>query len=464
MQNATHANQKRIACERCRKQKLRCSRPSVTGSSCTRCEELGLECQLGTQRRVGRPTKKDIARKSTAMARVSPQPAMPPSSVTDLVHLQQNSSGGGNPGIPAQPIYIDPILFPAINHNTPSLDSLDWTLPEDPSFLLGPTEDTIPLESPIGNTCCGRPEVCDAINQPEPESPPLTESTIIHVTTNVHFTTLSRLNMELHGLWETMSMQPGNGSLEGFVCGCNFAGTNHLRPYQSLMKISQDYLLTIKALHKSLGTRADGISPRPCDWRDHGHRLPLPQPSEEVEEEAPSLTSKSSTSGSSSSSCTANSPPEGAESDSGPDHVVPDSPTALLVISCFCQIVEHLEIFFKISQARLLDPTTPLISPANATFAGVRVTEFPLQGALFGEMLRCNFAQIIVVLGLPTKPWWSGKTIWTGLLADDKYRELLNNELGSVENGWTTRPTQIIRTIENCEKLLNDVMMSGCTA
>jgi hypothetical protein len=143
--------------------------------------------------------------------------------------------------------------------------------------------------------------------------------------------------------------------------------------------------------------------------------------------------------------------------------VILDSPTALLIISCFSQIVQHLEIFYSISQSRLLDPTAPLVPPAaNASFAGIPIVEFLPQGALFSEVLRNNLAQIIIILGLPTEPWWSGKTVWTGLLAEQRFRDLLNHELGSVENGWTTRPSSVIMVMDKTKKLLTDAMMSGC--
>ncbi|KAJ3949884.1 uncharacterized protein N0V96_001017 [Colletotrichum fioriniae] len=56
---ATHPNQKRSACERCRRQKLRCSRQDDENETrCTRCAERGLDCIAGHQRRIGRPSRR----------------------------------------------------------------------------------------------------------------------------------------------------------------------------------------------------------------------------------------------------------------------------------------------------------------------------------------------------------------------------------------------------------------------
>jgi hypothetical protein len=109
-----------------------------------------------------------------------------------------------------------------------------------------------------------------------------------------------------------------------------------------------------------------------------------------------------------------------------------------------------------------LDPDASLIPPAIASFAGVPVVEFITQGAIFAEMMRGNFGQMMLVLGLPTDSWWMGKTVWTGLLKEQRYRDLLNSELGAVENGWTTRPQKLMKTIKDCQGLIDECMMSGC--
>ncbi|GJC83793.1 fusaric acid cluster transcription factor FUB10 [Colletotrichum liriopes] len=55
MTSTAHPNQRRSACERCRRQKLRCSRQDTDENRCSRCAKLGVECVAGQQRRIGRP-------------------------------------------------------------------------------------------------------------------------------------------------------------------------------------------------------------------------------------------------------------------------------------------------------------------------------------------------------------------------------------------------------------------------
>ncbi|KAF0325282.1 hypothetical protein GQ607_007609 [Colletotrichum asianum] len=55
---ARHPNQKRSACERCRRQKLRCSRQDTEEEArCSRCARLGFPCVAGQRRRIGRPLR-----------------------------------------------------------------------------------------------------------------------------------------------------------------------------------------------------------------------------------------------------------------------------------------------------------------------------------------------------------------------------------------------------------------------
>ncbi|CAH0055218.1 unnamed protein product [Clonostachys solani] len=435
-----HPTQVRSACERCRKQKLRCTRPAALSAKCTRCQNLGLDCQLGPQRKVGRPSKRDSAGKTKSII---------------------DEAEKGSPGLqhnvatpPSPSVAIDPqILDQQANQTAPTpidMESMDWMLPEVSDFLLESVEEVVvPSLSPGEAASIFQPQTAGA--------PPMDiQTAVIHLTKKDHFASLSRINMELHGLWETMRTQPASGTLEGFLCDCNLVEGNALKPYQSLMKVLQDYLVTIKALHKILGTKQDFVKPRPPVWMPRACLILSSH--NPMGEASPSCSSSSSTGDSSTSGS-----PQQTQRFPEADRVILDSPTALLLISCFSQIVQHLEIFYSISQSRLLDPTAPLVPPAdNASFAGVPIVEFLPQGALFSEVLRNNLAQIILILGLPTEPWWSGKTVWTGLLSEQRFRDLLNHELGSVENGWTTRPSSVIMVMDKTKKLLTDAMMSGC--
>lgn len=50
----THPSQRRLSCQRCRQQKIKCQRQSA-GVSCVRCAHMRVECRNGIQGRIGRP-------------------------------------------------------------------------------------------------------------------------------------------------------------------------------------------------------------------------------------------------------------------------------------------------------------------------------------------------------------------------------------------------------------------------
>ncbi|KAL9043623.1 MAG: hypothetical protein Q9214_003196, partial [Letrouitia sp. 1 TL-2023] len=65
----------RSACERCRGQKLRCTRNHSSQASCNRCERAGAQCIVGPALRIGRPTRLDPSSSSQGP---NPQPPPPP--------------------------------------------------------------------------------------------------------------------------------------------------------------------------------------------------------------------------------------------------------------------------------------------------------------------------------------------------------------------------------------------------
>ncbi|CAG9996985.1 unnamed protein product [Clonostachys byssicola] len=421
-----HPTQVRSACEHCRKQKLRCTRPSALADICTRCQHLGLYCQLGPSRKVGRPSKRDLAAGKKKGPAVGNADAITSRPSPSLVHLAR---GAATPEL----IFDPHLLGQGPSQPTPvDVGSIDWMVPEMSDYLLNSVHQTVLPSLPIR----GGPSAFHYENMPQRYPPSDVPPQIIHLIRREHFNTLSRINVELHTLWETMKNHPANGTFESFLGDCSLDDGTILKPYQSLMTLLQDYLITIKAIHKALGTRQDTVKSRAAAWK----RACLILQS--------------------------NSPDDGSPQDQPPtpvaDRVLLDSPSALLIISCFSQIVQHLEIFLSITQSRLLDPRAPFIAPANASFAGVPVFEYLTQGALFAEVLWNSFAQMVLVLGLPTSPWWSGNSVWTGLLAEDRFRDLLNHELGCVEDKWTTRPTNIMLMLNSIRQHITDSLLSGC--
>lgn len=54
-----HPSQRRFACEACKKGKAKCQRLRQNDIKCSRCTMLGVECQAGSQKKVGRPRRSE---------------------------------------------------------------------------------------------------------------------------------------------------------------------------------------------------------------------------------------------------------------------------------------------------------------------------------------------------------------------------------------------------------------------
>ncbi len=304
---------------------------------------------------------------------------------------------------------------------------MDWILPENPGFRLGSDgEHNVPQPSAS-----------------ESPSRPMESCGIVRITSDSHFSSLSRINKELHAISERMSRQTRQGTLDSFVVDTveHNGATVSLKPYQYLMKVSQDYLQVIKSLHRSLDTNS---------------RIGPMAHSDSVDQSCFALTIHPSLA-----STTNGSNHDATQSDPSSEQLILDSSTALLVISCFSQLLRHLEAFFAISQARLRNPFDRPIASVDESFAGVSIVDFLTQCVMFFELIRNVFGQTIVILGLPTGTWWCGKTMWAGLLTEQRYRDMLNQELGAVENGWSTRPSKFMETVDACRTAITDASMSG---
>ncbi|KAF4977546.1 hypothetical protein FZEAL_5917 [Fusarium zealandicum] len=394
MHSSPHPNQVRSACERCRRQKLRCSRPVGASASCARCTRLGLACQPGLQRRVGRPPRKDL------VLRKSPEAAM----------------GTNGP----------------------------CRSPEDTLFLQGLLDDPIPgVDWDLGAFCFDAPQTLpfpmDAWPAVRELDPSDVEQQIVRPG-NVHFQTLSRLNVETHKSLEYLSRMETKMRWKSFICNENNM-INGYKNLQMVMRSTQEFLAVVKALHRQLGTRVV------CRKEHHS---PLDSMTLVLDPSLSGIESSSST-GSPSSRTTSPSPPP-----------VFDSPTIFLVISCYTQIVKHLELAIKLIYDSATDATQDVLSPGPIELAGVALIEASTQFILFCEVVYHVLGQINLVLGLPSS--WSGRSAWTGLLACQRYRDMVNVELGSVQGLWTVRPSRLLDMTRATKEVFVELSMTGFDA
>ncbi|KAH7133367.1 hypothetical protein B0J13DRAFT_562211 [Dactylonectria estremocensis] len=381
-----HPNQVRSACQRCRGQKLRCVRLSAptassssSSSSCARCSRLGLSCEPGPQRRIGRPARRDAA----------------------LV-----KASGPGPSVDDMP-FLDSLLDDAAPGG-------DWAVVFDTQFGLGGPE-TIPLEP--------WPRIQDM------ELPPVLEPSCQVVTPSIgHFEALSRLNVDIRKGLEHVERYKVQPTFSFFICATH-DGMDGYKNAQMLMTHAQQFLGIVKALHRQLGTRITSTQAN----------CPSPDPFKLALD--PSVIGP------------------GTPSSPGELSATHDTPTLLLVISCYVQLIKHIETALKIVYDSVSNPVEEYVVGAPMSYADVPVINVSTQFILFCELITHVIAQVNLVLGLPSP--WSGRSAWTGLLRHQRYRNLLNAELGSVEGAWTTRPARLLEKTKKCKEIFVELSMLG---
>ncbi|KAF0638175.1 hypothetical protein FPSE5266_10997 [Fusarium pseudograminearum] len=391
---STHPNQIRSACERCRRQKLRCSRPVGPSAICARCSRLNLHCQAGLQRRVGRPPKKDDVVEAVEI----------------VLHSGRNSPQPADDGMQ----FIQDLL-----------DDSTWNL--DPFCTYTPESLPFPMET--------WPSV-QTLDAPDVEQP------VIRPTEQL-FEKLSRLNADIHRGREFAAQFVSNSDLHGFICKIHNT-MNGYENVQMALRTAQDFLVVLKTLHRQLGTRTVSCYGR----QPYTNKTILALAAD---------TSTSSASPSPPLSSSSTTPTSGSTAPQPPP--VFDSPTMFLIISCYVQLVKHLEFVLKLIFNSISDPQTDLIDSAPMAFAEVPLVEPSTQFVLFSELLRHVMSQINLLVGFPSP--WSSKSAWTGLMTCQRYKDMLNSELGAVEGGWTTRPSKLMELNRITKGMLDELSMVG---
>lgn len=442
----THPNQIRSACERCRRQKLRCSRQTTTQSispeeACARCTRLGTSCQPGSQRKLGRPSRREYASATTSagletLSRKDEGATIvsPPTTVSATTGTASTSSANTPADFTANSL-DDDILFDDGN----AVDEFQWMSSiADPSFglldldLFNPSSQENQLTIQHDQT----PAVFPFTQNRTPlYSFPVSAST-------TQFASLSKINVDLHASWQFLGgMEPNQHTLQTLTQGFCIPETAEgeeeedcarqvclplkMSGLLAILSSLQEYLVAIKALHRKFGVRSPS------------------QPGLTKSQEHAQYTNQQLL------------------------QQTLDTPTALLVVSCFTQLVKCLEVVYGVANACLaLDGAVVAENSfAGVHLAGVHITEFSTQAILFTEVVRHVLRQIYVVLGLPTN--FRGRDtrpIWTGLLTGERYRDLLNQELGNSSEpvgGWTTRPTKLLEDLDHCKEIILERSLSG---
>lgn len=75
----------RLACDRCRGQKLRCPRENSRNNECSRCQQAGVTCTFSPSLRLGRPFRSEERQRRSMDKIITP-------SVSQLGHIMEMSS------------------------------------------------------------------------------------------------------------------------------------------------------------------------------------------------------------------------------------------------------------------------------------------------------------------------------------------------------------------------------------
>lgn len=355
----------------------------------------------------------------------------------------------------------------------PAFDFASLDIPVDGGILppgLAPTPPPATLIFPLTQSL------------PLPDAAGPSTSVAPMTTPDVHFQTLSRINFDLHSTWDAISRQNVVITLETLVSGiCGHLSSDvatGMKAMQTIIKASQEFLVTIRALQRRLsdeGARrrmgpASSSAAATANTANTGTGHSASSNHNNNSDPSRQYSSKTAADSSSSSSSSSSSTTDAGEA------VSLGSPTALLIISVFCQLCAHFDLIFTIVNTRLSEPDAPAVSPGDVFFADIQILDFASLGSMFTELIRTVMAQILPVLGFPPEcaapglrarqggshhhhhhaaPPMMARGSRPGLLVSGRWREVLNGELGGPQmSGWSMRPAQTLEMMEVARELL----------
>lgn len=356
----THPNQKRSACERCRRQKLRCSRQDSDETRCSRCARLDFNCIAGQQRRIGRPSRARLSENATPTRR--PEGDEPANDAAAV-----GSAAG--PEIHARPIGFsaenDPLTEPpASGTGAPPLDPNE-TIYDLFEFDELPWDDGIALAMDQNSTLVNLTLEADVV-----DAPPIDPA-----TQHKALAKLSKINVDLHSYLSNIEMSRDR---------LDFCAFTH--PESSLSVAGVTIIeLTLVAFQDVVGVLSDLQGACLVHRESPTTHTTLPVPLHPARDclgnqpgsSAPSMTPESS-------AFSALVPRQTGSRASG----VIGQPLALIVTSCYIQIIGLLEeILIQIHERLGVLPAGPVGPIEGIKFGAVPIGDGRLQGLIFIQIV-----------------------------------------------------------------------------
>ncbi|KAF9874431.1 hypothetical protein CkaCkLH20_07994 [Colletotrichum karsti] len=404
----THPNQKRSACERCRRQKLRCSRQdSDRDSRCSRCSRLGFPCVSGQQRRIGRPSRAEVQKRTYDS---------PNEHRIEDDSLERSPTGrwDGGAAITPSEVPLEEGMLPgelALLEPTVGVgvDETDAEVDVD-SFFCDFVWDETALEPEAVGECT---ETLGFEVRPV--------RTVNPTAQHEAMAKISKINLDLHSHISRINAHRESLDLCSFIYPSSVLSVASVTVVELGLILFQDFVHTLSSLEKTVTTSAAFPA-----LQSH-HDLPrLPWDSED----GTPATLDSSNLQDNSSLAAAVHCPESAMTG------VVDAPLALTITSCYVQIItlfEHISRHILTRLESVFDvPLTPI---EGLKFGAMWIADGHLQGLMFAQIITSLFDKADRLLGLGTPTTSTIPASSPGALLSEKQSELLRDQLKSTVSG-----------------------------
>ena len=406
---------RRTACNRCRSHKLRCLRDDASQPKCDRCNRLNAVCEIGKAGRPGRPRKQCLVNSTASSGSTS-----------------THSINSRNAQDETERHAIGPLHYLLAGAKLPiaafDSDGDDLATGTDdfgltPSFPWCPVDDEVNLSTELVG-------VVPAVDPPRRTKPAPTYTQqheclrdLSHLYVDLHAdTSILRQNRETENIFTFFWAVPkpvGDGSML----------------FERLLNYAQSLNRIMSNLDRALRYSAEAYQESRQSQHDENsfHATPGTK-----EPRMPGISTM--------------------EDDQGRPTL--DTPVVLLLVSCYAQIIEILEILIAIANKRLetiFENRQLDFSPTR----GFQIGSFyscdgRMEGLAYLQTLTCLLDRIERGLGLPPDPRYiippSGRS---ALLSCPHHFELLHNELGSKgPEGKSTRPQELRDSIESARLMM----------
>ncbi|KAH6988348.1 C6 zinc finger domain protein [Ilyonectria destructans] len=243
--SSIHPAQQRLSCEGCRKHKAKCQRINADDPKCGRCLMYKIDCNVGRQRRIGRPRR-------VAVAKAAPQSRLRGADDTSRPgQLVSTRNPTAPPSLPAS------TSLSSSASDTPAL--LNVGLASFTDAAVSP-ESTLGASVPIPSMAVLLPTPHTPLSRPRIEHPPsLSRAPAATLwrqpsveTISVSLATLSLINMDLHNRMQASEAHKHVLDLNLIIFRRGPLFIDNLALIEFTLKVSREYLSVLTNLHSAV--------------------------------------------------------------------------------------------------------------------------------------------------------------------------------------------------------------------